>query len=879
MKKIILSIFLFSSLSYSLKSQNAAACNAAQPVCNNPNFQFTSSAGNGLTTGLNISNPSSNPQTGNGNNPTGPSNSGCLLSQGPGPQWLLLTVSSTGTLGFSFGASGSPNPQTGFYDWAMWPYTPTSCASIFANTLPPVSCNWNASSSGGTGMGPTPPGGVNGNYQPALSVTAGQQFVICISNYSGVNTQVTFSNTGSAGLSCNPFVIPGKTICAGSSAVLSGTTTLTGASATITPGGNVSIGSAINFTMSPSTTTNYTVTLTGTDPNLSTVVTVTTVTSINVLNPTVAINSASTVCEGGSVSLTANATGTAVTYSWNGPAGFTSAIQNPVMTGLLPPSTGNYTVTASVATGTLICTATNTTDVTVIPVAQVTVAPSVVSVCENTSFALSAGAVGATSYSWSGPGAYNSTAQNPGFSSVVTTMTGIYTVTAIFSQNNVVCSTTNSVDVTVKPLVNFTLAPLPNICDNTTLVIPGPFGATSYTWTGPGGYISNTQNLSIPNVNTNQSGVYVLVVDVNGCVTSDSIPVTVLGPISWFAVPTDKTLCKGDTVSLTAQPQGGSGVFNVIWSPPTGLMPTSGTHVLAQPNNSTFFTITANDVACPTQFINTSVVVFVNPLPQPNINATKIEGCVPLCIDMQLNSSPPAVSASWSFGNNISASGDPINICFKDAGTYSITTKITDVNGCKSTNVAPFVITAFPRPGPDFTWDPKEVSFIDNLANFTSTSVSGSITSQFWHFGDPFSVAENLTSTLANPSHEFSAIGNYPVTIIQTNAWGCVDTLIKIVEVIEDFTMYIPNAFTPNADGLNDLFQPKGMGWKPDQYEFLIYDRWGTLVFKTKDYTQGWDGTFKGAHVPADVYVYKVRAISSAHSSRKEFAGHVTLIR
>jgi len=80
MKKVILSILLLSSLSYSLKSQSAAACNAAQPVCNNPNFQFTSSMGNGLTAGLNISNPTTNPQTGNGNNPMGPSNSGCLLS-------------------------------------------------------------------------------------------------------------------------------------------------------------------------------------------------------------------------------------------------------------------------------------------------------------------------------------------------------------------------------------------------------------------------------------------------------------------------------------------------------------------------------------------------------------------------------------------------------------------------------------------------------------------------------------------------------------------------------------------------------------------------------------------------------------------------------
>ena len=138
MKRVITYIFALSLISNVSYSQNVAACNNAQPVCTNPNFQFTSSAGSGLVSGLNVSNPTTNPQTGNGNNPLGPSNSGCLLSQGPGPQWLLVTVSSNGSLGFSFGAAGSANPQIGFYDWAMWPYSPTACQNIFNNTLPPV---------------------------------------------------------------------------------------------------------------------------------------------------------------------------------------------------------------------------------------------------------------------------------------------------------------------------------------------------------------------------------------------------------------------------------------------------------------------------------------------------------------------------------------------------------------------------------------------------------------------------------------------------------------------------------------------------------------------------------------------------------------------
>ena len=876
MRKLFATIFSVVILGSSVEAQNVAACNAAQPVCTNPNFQFTSSAGTGLPGSLNVSNPTTNPQTGNGNNSSGPSNSGCLLSGGPGPQWLLITVSSNGNLGFSFGAAGSANPQIGFYDWAMWPYSPAACTNIFNNTLPPVSCNWNASSSGGTGMGPTPAGANVGNFQPSLSVTAGQQFIICISNYSGVNTAVSFSNTGTAGLSCNPFVIAPKTICNGSSAVLTGSTNLTGASATITPGGQVSTGSGISFTVSPTTTTSYTVTLQGTN-SMNSVVTVTTVTSVNVITPTVSINSFSTVCENGNVNLTANSSGT-VTYSWTGPNGYTSSVQNPVLLGLAPAASGIYSVQAASTTGTLVCYAGNTTSVTVIPVPQVTVNPSVVSVCQGAPVSLNSGANSASSYSWSGPAVFSSSSQNTGLSNTLPSMTGIYSVTAYFTQNNVTCSSTNSVDVTVKPQVDFTLTPIPNVCDNTTLLIPGPAGATNYTWTGPNNYVANTQDLTINNAVANQSGIYTLVIDVNGCVTQDSLFVTILTPVTYSIVPTDKTICKGDSVKLFALTVGGSGVYNYNWYPSSAVLGSFGNNSIAVPQVSTIYTISVNDIACPTQSITANFVIYVNPAPVPNISASTIEGCAPLCIEMHSYAAPKAVSVLWEFGGNLKAIGDSINFCFNNPGTYSITTTITDINGCKSKNVAPFPITVFPRPIPDFSWNPGEVSLIDNHVSFFSSYINGPITSYHWDFGDGFNYPTD-TSSLKNPTHDFDHASVYPVTLIATNIHGCTDTITKNLTVTEDFTLYIPNAFTPNGDGINDVFQAKGMGFKTEAFEMLIYDRWGNLIFKSNDIMKGWDGTLKGSLAANDVYVYKIKAISNSRGVRKEHAGHITLIK
>lgn len=876
MKKIIAFIFVLSVIANTTYAQNVNACNAAQPVCTNPNFQFTSSAGSGLVTGLNVSNPSTNPQMGNGNNPAAPANSGCLFSQGPGPQWLLITVSSNGSLGFSFGAAGSANPQVGFYDWAMWPYTASSCQNIFNNTLPPVSCNWNASSSGGTGMGPVPAGAQAGNFQPSLNVTAGQQFLILISNYSGVNSAVSFSNTGSAGLSCNPFVIAPKTICVGTSAVLTGSTTLSSPSATIMPGGAVSTGSSLSFTVSPASTTSYTVTLQGTDP-MNAVVTVTTITSVTVISPTVAVNSFSTVCENGSVNLTANSTGT-VTYNWTGPNGYASTLQNPVLNNLLPPSSGVYSVQAASTTGTLVCYAGNTTSVTVIPVPQVTVTPTTISICQDASAGFSAGALGATSYSWTGPNSFTAGLASTGIANAIPAMTGIYNVTAYFTQNNVTCSSTNSVDVTVKPKVNFTLTPIPNVCDNTTLLVPGPVGATSYTWTGPNGYVANTQDLTINNAVTNQSGIYTLVVDVNGCITQDSLFVTVLSPVTFSVKPSDATMCKGDSVKLYTLPIGGSGVYNISWAPAMSLIGPFGNNSIGIPSISTNFTITVNDIACPTQSVTTNFVIYVNPLPMPNVAASTIEGCAPLCITLNSYAAPKAVSVLWNFGQNLNAIGDSINFCFKNPGTYSITTTIQDINGCKSKNTAPFQITVYPRPQPDFSWEPYDPTLIENNVSFVSSYINGPITNYHWDFGDVHNLTYD-TSSLKNPQHEYTAIGVYPVTLIETNIHGCTDTITKNLTVTEDFLLYVPNAFTPNGDGMNDVFQAKGMGFKPESFEMLIYDRWGNLVFKSNDVYKGWDGTFKGVLAPNDVYVYKVKCVSGMRGVRKEHTGHVTLIK
>ncbi len=139
--------------------------------------------------------------------PWGGTDYGCLLAGELNSSWMMFTVGASGSLGFSFGAGGQ---QVGYYDWAMWPYTgPGTCSAISSGTLPPVRCVWNAVYWGGTGLANTiPPGGDAGNYGPQLAVAAGQQFIICFSNWSYVDAEVTLDFFGTATVACSPTPLP-----------------------------------------------------------------------------------------------------------------------------------------------------------------------------------------------------------------------------------------------------------------------------------------------------------------------------------------------------------------------------------------------------------------------------------------------------------------------------------------------------------------------------------------------------------------------------------------------------------------------------------------------------------------------------------------------
>ena len=160
------------------------------------------------------------------------------------------------------------------------------------------------------------------------------------------------------------------------------------------------------------------------------------------------------------------------------------------------------------------------------------------------------------------------------------------------------------------------------------------------------------------------------------------------------------------------------------------------------------------------------------------------------------------------------------------------------------------------------------INFIDNSIGVTTWS---------WNFGDPATTTSNV-SNIPTQSHIFSDTGIFRVTLIVESGKNCSDTAYKDIPIYLDRLIYVPNAFTPNEDNINDVFKPIVSGIERENYKFIIFDRWGKEIFSTTDYDAGWDGTINGKKTSMGVYSYIIeyKEIQGIYGKLK---GVVTLVR
>jgi gliding motility-associated-like protein len=240
--------------------------------------------------------------------------------------------------------------------------------------------------------------------------------------------------------------------------------------------------------------------------------------------------------------------------------------------------------------------------------------------------------------------------------------------------------------------------------------------------------------------------------------------------------------------------------------------------------------------------------------------------CAPAVISFD-NTTLGGESFSWSFGDGgTSAEAYPTHT-YANPGDYTVTLRAVDNSTCNKTDDTTFTVHVFGSPSAAFSFTPTKPE--DNTpVTFVNQSVGA--VSYLWAFGD----GEISTST--NPVHQYNKTGTYEVCLTATNQAGCTDTACQQVSAVVVPLFDVPNAFSPNGDGMNDVLLVRGFGIS--KFSFKIFNRWGQLVFESNDPAIGWDGRFKGALQPMDAYAYTVQ-LEFSDGTQGSKQGSVTLLR
>ena len=605
-----------------------------------------------------------------------------------------------------------------------------------------------------------------------------------------------------------------------------------------------------------STAGNYTVTVT--DANNCVNANVAIVSVNNAPTPTATSNSP--ICENQVLNLFGNG---GATYAWAGPNGFLSASQNPSINPASLAATGTYTLVATDANN---CVGQTTVNV-VVNALPIPTASNSGPVCENSivNFTGSGGSV----YTWTGPGNFSSSSQNPLISSASVTASGTYSLVVIDANG---CQANTTTNLVVNPNPIPTAGSNSPICLNQLLNLTAS-GGSNYQWSGPNGFSSASQNPSIANATAAMSGTYsVTVSTAAGCIASTTVLVQVGAPLSISASTSDGTICIGESSNVSAIGQGGNGSYTYQWTGPGGFS-ASGTTTPVSPNTTTTYTVTVSD-GCGTPPVNTTVTIIVNPLPSVLAGPTGISGCAPIAIPFTGLSSPAAVTCNWTFGDGSSTQEcNPVHI-YSTSGTFIVNYSVIDANGCQNSDTA--IVYVYDVPEAEFSFGPQPATTLEPSISFNNLS-TGLNLSYFWEMGD----ANNSTfSTFNPPIFLYEEAGTYYVTLTVETPNGCIDSVTHPVIILDDFAIYIPNAFTPNDDGLNDFFYAKGVGI--EKFEIFIFDRWGELIFYADEMDKKWDGTVTGKSgtlVQQDTYVWKAKVKAFSNKNTREFKGTVSVVK
>ncbi len=545
--------------------------------------------------------------------------------------------------------------------------------------------------------------------------------------------------------------------------------------------------------------------------------------------PTVSSNGGSAICNGASLTLTAQS---GSNYLWS--TGQTSA-------SITVGAAGSYSVSVTNSSG---CRGTSLPFVVTVqstPSAVITAASD--TVCPGTTTTLTAPA--ANAWLWSTGATTQTISAGAGNYSV--TVTGPGGCTAASAIQTVVIYSVNA--PVVNPAGNI------NILQGDSVFLQAS-GALSYLWsnglTGSGIWVSTAGTYTVSGTSA------------NGCTAASvQVQVTVINSATMVNVQGPTAFCDGGSVLLVSAFTAGNQWF-FDGQPLPG---ETAQQLTARDSGWYYVGVWQNNA----WLYSDSVLIKVYRAPEvPDASDTvACKGAAILLSPVPV----PGVSYKWydsAFNGNLLYSGNPFTTPPVTANTTYYVEAVS-TNGCPSAGRMDINISIFDVPEAKFTYEVTSQNGVYTAA-FTCTSVNPySVT---WIFGDT-TLPGNVTNT-NDTVFTYDIAGTYDVILVTTNALGCSDTLVKKVYIGATHPVFVPSTFTPNGDGKNDIFRVRGE--QVSLREMKIYDQWGTLIYSTGSSLPYWDGYANGTVVPNGTYVFKIVVVDNDNNT-SEMTGPVTVIK
>lgn len=258
-------------------------------------------------------------------------------------------------------------------------------------------------------------------------------------------------------------------------------------------------------------------------------------------------------------------------------------------------------------------------------------------------------------------------------------------------------------------------------------------------------------------------------------------------------------------------------------------------------------------------------------IPKPVVDFQTLNVCFGVTTQMTDLSFPITGNITqyqWAFGDGQTTTDQNPEHLYGAPGWYQVALTATTDSGCSTTLVRPNAVNIYQGPVSTFISDASHASDIYPLVNFVNETTSPGF--YYWSFGD------GETSTEYSPAHQYPDIGVYDIQLVTVDYNGCVDTTVSRLEIRPSSTIYIPTAFTPNNDTKNDVFHV--YSYNIVEMKAAIYDRWGLKIYEWDNVSGGWDGKVDGNPVQSDTYVYRVSTVD-VNNKRDVLIGHVSVVR